>query len=226
MYGGRKVRPTECGIKYEICEVFRLFGSPPLGLIESVVKLGGSLLEAPDLVERVSDLAKLAPGALWVVGGGAVADVVRDWDARYALGDERAHRLALAAMNFNARLLEELCPGFQRVCDAAEASGVLGAGNMPVVNALEWTRRREADGAAPLPRTWELTSDSVAGWIARDVGAIRLWMVKSTDPPGPADDPSRPKIDVRFSQYAGDTPELLWVNARRTPLRAETFRVS
>ncbi len=97
----------------------------------SVVKLGGSLLKAPELVERVRELATLVPGALWVVGGGEVADVVRDWDARFSLGDERAHRLALAAMDFNARLLEELVPGFQRVCEVAEAKAVVDAGKCP-----------------------------------------------------------------------------------------------
>ncbi len=97
---------------------------------------------------------------------------------------------------------------------------------MPVVNALEWTSRREADGVTALPRTWDITSDSVAAWIAADMGAKRLWMIKSTDPPCDSDDPTHPKVDVRFAEFAAEIPELLWVDGRRTPLRAEVFRVS
>jgi hypothetical protein len=37
---------------------------------------------------------------------------------------------------------------------------------------------READ---PLPHTWDVTSDSIAAWIAGQVGAQRLVLVK---PPG------------------------------------------
>lgn len=198
-------------------------GSPQ---IDTVIKLGGSLLEAPDLVARVRELVAIVPRALWVVGGGRVADVVRDWDARYALGDERAHRLALAAMDFNARLLEELVPGFQRVGDQREAETIIGRGGTPVVSPLDWTARREREGAAPLPRSWDITSDSVAAWIARDQGASELWIVKSTEPPARGDDPAQPKLDPCFAEQSRGIPRLVWVNARTQPLRGKPFAAS
>jgi 5-(aminomethyl)-3-furanmethanol phosphate kinase len=203
-----------------------LTGSPDIQRIEAVVKLGGSLLELPDLAERVRELVELVPGALWVVGGGAAADVVRDWDVRFSLGDERAHRLALGAMEFNARLLEELIPRFTRTNDHAEAARVVTNGGTPVVNALEWTSRRERHGAVPLPRSWDITSDSVAAWIARDLGANGLWIVKSTDPPGVDDDPDHPKLDPCFVEQSRGIPRLKWVNALRTTIREVEFRLA
>jgi aspartokinase-like uncharacterized kinase len=38
-----------------------------------------------------------------------------------------------------------------------------------------------------IPESWEMTSDSLAAWLARKIGAARLVLVKSTAAPRPFD---------------------------------------
>ncbi|MDC0274171.1 hypothetical protein OAK91_05515, partial [Planctomycetaceae bacterium] len=66
-----------------------------------VYKLGGSLLDLPDLGQRLMRLWSRRPEEerrLLIVGGGKFADVVREWDARFGLGDEDAHELAVMSL--------------------------------------------------------------------------------------------------------------------------------
>src|SRR5262245_62868008 len=115
--------------------------SPPL----TVVKVGGSLFDLPDLGPRLRRwLGQLPAGeVLLVPGGGATADVVRAFDRVHHLGEEAAHWLALRAMSVNAALLESLAPG------------------VPVLDALAFARDDEGRPGR-LPHCWAVTSDSVA----------------------------------------------------------------
>ncbi|MFN0199054.1 MAG: hypothetical protein ACKVT0_20080, partial [Planctomycetaceae bacterium] len=69
-----------------------------------VFKLGGSLLELPDLGIRVNHLLRFYQQShrpvslqpLIVVGGGRITDVIRDWDRVHHLGDVSAHELAMS----------------------------------------------------------------------------------------------------------------------------------
>ena len=59
---------------------------------------------------------------------------------------------------------------------------------MPVLAPYRWLR----DGDA-LPHTWEVTSDSIAAWVAGELGARRLVLVKA---PGATGD----LVDKYFEQ--------------------------
>ena len=47
------------------------------------------------------------------------------------------------------------------------------AGFVPVLAPSRWLRE-----AGPLPHTWDVTSDSIAAWVAGAVGARRLVLIK------------------------------------------------
>ncbi|HEV3003061.1 MAG TPA: hypothetical protein VGX78_01305, partial [Pirellulales bacterium] len=75
-----------------------------------VIKLGGSLLDLPDVAGRLRNwLARQATVSnIALVGGGRLADVVRDYDRLHSMSDYDSHWLAIRAMELNSRLLASL----------------------------------------------------------------------------------------------------------------------
>ena len=57
----------------------------------------------------------------------------------------------------------------------------LKAGSVPVLAPLRWLRN-----ADPLPHSWDVTSDSIAAWMAGEFGAADLLLVKPYRDGGPA----------------------------------------
>ena len=154
-----------------------------------VYKLGGSLLDLSDLAQRLNALLNqpfpffTRPVAkknkrLVVVGGGPIADAVRQWDRTHGLGDELAHRLAMQSMSFNAQLVAAILHDAELVTSRAEASDVWSQGHVAVrLRAAEFVvRLKEPRGSHDfLPRSWNVTSDSVAAHVARPLARRRVY---------------------------------------------------
>jgi (4-(4-[2-(gamma-L-glutamylamino)ethyl]phenoxymethyl)furan-2-yl)methanamine synthase len=142
-----------------------------------VIKIGGGLLAHPDACSRVLEFVAGTRGrALIVPGGGPFADAVREAYGRRAVDDEAAHWMAILAMDQYAELLLSRIDGSVRVETLAGARTAALRGRVPVFAPSRWLR--EVD---PLPHSWEVTSDSVAAWIAGQAGVSTLVLVK---PPG------------------------------------------
>jgi hypothetical protein len=140
-----------------------------------VIKVGGSLDARPAALRRLmASLARAAQDQWLVVvpGGGSFADAVRRADRRFRLGDSAAHWMAVLAMDQYGYLLAQLAPGAALVRSRRE----LAPGRLSVLAPSAWLRR-----ADPLPHSWDVTSDSIAAWIARVLGAQRLMLVKHED---------------------------------------------
>jgi aspartokinase-like uncharacterized kinase len=147
----------------------------------TIVKLGGSLYDLPDLqgrlhhwlAERADDKVTLVPG------GGATANVVRRFDAIHGLGEEKAHWLALRALALNAMFLAALMPGTPVVGHPCQA--------VPGVSILDpFAFAASDEGQNPtccLPQSWETTSDAIAARAAVVGGAARLILLKSVTIP-------------------------------------------
>ncbi len=161
------------------------------GLGGTLIKVGGSLFDLPDLAARVRLLLGRLDGSrpVLIAGGGAAADIVRDWDSLFDLGGSRSHRLAISAMGWNARLLVEILPEAQLVADSGAIQAAWERGRVPVIDPLPLLDAEEAgaarEGAAPLPRLWSATSDSVAAWFASRLGFSELVLAKSRAPEPP-----------------------------------------
>lgn len=146
------------------------------GAVKAVVKIGGSLLGDPGRLRQVLDAvadARSESALLVVPGGGPFADVVRAIDRRIGLGDDAAHWMAILAMDQYAQLLQSRLRGATLVDTPAAAIAALGAGALPVLAPYRWLR--DAD---PLPHSWDVTSDSIAAWIAGALDAPRLVLIK------------------------------------------------
>ena len=148
-------------------------------MIELVIKVGGSLLAHEGRLAAV--LAAIGAAArtrrtLIVPGGGPFADAVRDLDRRIGLSDDAAHWMAVLAMDQYAHVLVDKLPNSASVSSRDEITAALDAGRVPVLAPAQWLR--DAD---PLPHSWDVTSDSIAAWVAGEVRAGQLILVK---PPG------------------------------------------
>jgi len=136
-------------------------------VIETVVKLGGAVL-AEGSVMALAGIPRDGR-TLIVPGGGPFADAVRAVDARLGLGDDAAHWAAILAMDQYAYALAALVHGARIVRAPSEA----GPGDLAVLAPYDWLHV-----ADPLPHSWDVTSDSIAAWVAVAVGAARLLLVK------------------------------------------------
>ena len=150
-----------------------------VSLVDVVVKVGGALLAHPAHIDAVLAALDQAAGAsrlLIVPGGGPFADAVRDVDRRFALSDDAAHWMAVLAMDQYAHLLASRLSVAALAWNPTDIATALERRRLPVLAPSRWLR--EAD---PLPHSWDVTSDSIAAWVAGAVGAARLVLVK---PPG------------------------------------------
>jgi 5-(aminomethyl)-3-furanmethanol phosphate kinase len=141
----------------------------------TVVKVGGGLGRGAgddalrSLCRVLGELGERHP-LLVVPGGAEFADAVRDADRRFGLPATTSHRMAILAMEQFGWLLSDLIPGAERRTDL----GAFADGRTTV---LQPTRL----ALDALPASWQVTSDSIAAWVAGQVGADRLVLVKGVD---------------------------------------------
>jgi probable H4MPT-linked C1 transfer pathway protein len=152
------------------------------GFVEIVVKLGGGVLaHAGHFDAALAAIGAAARGRrlLVVPGGGPFADAVRQVDRRLRLSDDAAHWMAVLAMDQYAHLVAARLAGGLLVTGTREIAAAREARLVPVLAPSRWLR--EAD---PLPHLWDVTSDSIAAWVAGAVGARRLVLIKPSKAEG------------------------------------------
>jgi dihydroneopterin aldolase len=141
-----------------------------------VVKLGGSVVRSPELPGWLDAIASSPLRIVIVPGGGALADEVRAAQARLGFGDGAAHRMALLAMDQLAWAVAGLRSGFE-VGDTEEAlRASLDRGRVAV-----WAPYSLVADRSDIPQSWTVTSDSLALWLARRIGAECCYVIKSID---------------------------------------------
>jgi 5-(aminomethyl)-3-furanmethanol phosphate kinase len=161
-----------------------------------VAKIGGSLWRSPLLARWVAAL-RLYPGPICIVpGGGPFADAVRAAQIPMRYSDRAAHEMALLAMEQYGLALCDLFEGLALAATPREAAALRAEGRTPV-----W-RPCAMALAAGLPACWDVTSDSLAAWYARESGATQLLLIKSVNAGGASDAESL--VDPRFFEYASE----------------------
>jgi 5-(aminomethyl)-3-furanmethanol phosphate kinase len=152
-----------------------------------VVKIGGGLMAVPGAVAAVgATVAAMARRDRVVVvpGGGPFADLVREVDRRDGLPASTAHWMAILAMDQYAHLLTERIEGATLVEDTGGIGVALAAGRVAVLAPSRWIRAADV-----LPRSWDVTSDSIAAFVAGALDASRLILVKPGEPGDDGVDP-------------------------------------
>ncbi len=143
----------------------------------TVVKVGGSFARYPRLRDLAAALAMGAGRTVVVPGGGPFADCVRREQPRIGFDDPAAHRMALLAMAAFGTALASLSPALKPAASLAEIRGALAGGAVPV-----WLPLDLLEGHADVPESWNMTSDSLAAWLAERLSASRLIFLKRAAP--------------------------------------------
>jgi dihydroneopterin aldolase len=175
-----------------------------------IVKLGGSLADGPHLRDWLAAIAAEAGPIVVVPGGGPFADAVRRAQASMGFDDSAAHAMALMAMRQFGRALLSLNPALMLAGSFAAISRALKGGKVPIWSPGPMTR------AAALPESWELTSDSLAAWLAGALGSDRLVLVKHGRFGSAAiahDLAAQGVVDPLFPHYLGRSGARAWLAA-------------
>jgi len=144
--------------------------------VRTVVKVGGGLLSRAGAFELVTEaLTAFTRGRRVVIvpGGGPFADAVRQMFKRIKIGEDAAHWMAVLSMDQYAYALAARIGGAVIVHEEADIAATIAAGRLPVLAPYRWL-----EAADPLPHSWEVTSDSIAAWVAGALGARRLVLIK------------------------------------------------
>lgn len=181
-----------------------------------VIKLGGSLFDLKGLHEKILQSVGELPqeSNIWLVpGGGKFADEVRRLDSIHHWPPETSHRIAMQTMSLAAKMLTVQHERFLKVqsLDVHECSAHPQMG-IRVVDVVS------LPGIERLPSTWDLTSDSIAAWVAQQLPESNLVLAKSVALPesrlGLSQAVNQGLVDRRFPEYVQGIASLGWVNLR------------
>ena len=144
-----------------------------------VVKVGGSLAAYPGKLRAICQtLGRISKTHKLVVlpGGGEFADTVRKIDSQFSLSSQTSHFMAILAMDQYGLLLSDLIPNAFRVDSLGKAAEALGLGRVPVFLPSQLLFD---DGE--LENSWDVTSDSIAVYVAGKMGAGKVMLVTDVD---------------------------------------------
>ncbi|MGD8506800.1 MAG: delta 1-pyrroline-5-carboxylate synthetase [Candidatus Bathyarchaeota archaeon] len=146
--------------------------------MEAVLKVGGSLSEYPASLKRLcKELDSFAKDhkLLIVPGGGRFADVVRDSDKAYGLSNIVAHKMAVLAMDQFGLFLSDIIPD-SYVSSSLEKVKNSPSGTLPILLPSKLIFEKN-----PLVSSWDVTSDSIAAYVAGLLHARKLILVTDVD---------------------------------------------
>jgi 5-(aminomethyl)-3-furanmethanol phosphate kinase len=147
--------------------------------MDAIIKVGGSLAEAPSALKNLGvALSQIAKKHQVVedTGGGRFADNVRDNDATFHLPALTAHRMAILAMDQYGLLLSHVIPEAV-ICESLrEVKKILKNGKVKIFLPSKFLI--ECD---PFEPSWDVTSDSITAFIATELKIAKVVFVTDVD---------------------------------------------
>jgi aspartokinase-like uncharacterized kinase len=147
--------------------------------VEAVAKIGGSLAQHPEalrsLCTKVGEIAK-KHRLLIVPGGGVFADAVRETEKQFCTSVYVSHKMAVLGMDQFGLLLSELIPDAIAIASLEKSKDYWKSETTPVFLPSKMMFREE-----PLEASWEVTSDSIAAFVACRVNADAVILAKDVD---------------------------------------------
>src|SRR5215470_17208654 len=139
----------------------------------AVIKIGGSCAFSLDLRRWTEAVAACGGRAVVVPGGGPFADAVREAQPKMGFDEAAAHHMAMLGMEQFGYALASF-DGRLTVADSMAGLRRALADDKVAV----WLPARMAMAAADIPASWQVTSDSLAVWLAGQLRAVRLLLLK------------------------------------------------
>ena len=143
-----------------------------------VIKIGGSLLGSPELERWLEIFVKYSDGNIIIVpGGGIFANAVREAQKLTKISDACAHKIAVLAMDQFGLVLANMNPLLATAkteCEIDERTWQH--------RAIVWLPSHMVLADDTIPQSWDVTSDSIAAWLAKKLNATQLVLVKSDKP--------------------------------------------
>jgi 5-(aminomethyl)-3-furanmethanol phosphate kinase len=174
-----------------------------------VVKVGGSLALYPEKLKALcikltefSQKHKL----IIVPGGGEFADVVRILDKRFSLSCGVSHKMAILGMDQYGLLLSDLIPNSVVLSKLEEIEYAFELGWVPIFLPSNLLLKDDK-----LEKSWNVTSDAIALYIARKLETPKVLLV--TDVDGIFTHDPKTYSDARFIERLS-ADELLAMNKR------------
>ena len=147
--------------------------------MDAVVKVGGSLAEEHELLmDLCAKIGLLAENYELVVvpGGGRFADIVRDYYERFSLSSTISHRMAILGMDQFGMLLTQITPNSCATYLLSDAKQLSETKAVPILLPSRIMFKRD-----PLKNSWDVTSDSIAAYVADRLRAPKLILVTNVD---------------------------------------------
>lgn len=98
---------------------------------------------------------------LFVVGGGEFANLIRKYDALIGFSEDVTHETAIDSMDILAKLLNDKLAFTEISYTIEEAIGISNSNKIPIMICSDILKENE-----PFAHSWDVTSDSIAAYIA------------------------------------------------------------
>ena len=162
--------------------------------LKTVIKIGGSLLNDSAILKKLSsslnEFAKLR-SVILVPGGGAFADQVRKYHKLYDFSDSVAHKMALITEDIVGILIGEYLKDGILLDNIDEISHILKQSKIPIFLPSKYILELDE-----LPHSWDVTSDSIAVYLAHKLHSHTVILVKDVDGLFSADPKRDPKAEL------------------------------
>ncbi|MHA1208030.1 MAG: amino acid kinase family protein [Candidatus Freyarchaeota archaeon] len=143
-----------------------------------ILKVGGSLSKNKSALKKLfKELAKLSEThkMLVIPGGGHFADEVRKIHDKFNISEDVSHWMAVFAMDQMGFFFSDLSPK-NIVVDNLEDAAQMGPGLVPILIPAKMMLDND-----PLPHSWDVTSDSIAAYIAHITGTKKILILTDVD---------------------------------------------
>ncbi len=135
-------------------------------IIKQVVKIGGSLFPdyAIDLAKKLENTSSCI-----VLGGGEFANLIRKYDVEQHFSDETNHWTAIDCMDIMAKLTDDKVESAKLAYSIEETNQISDEGFTPIFISSRFLRDED-----PFECSWDVTSDSIAAYLAHVLNANLL----------------------------------------------------